>query len=241
MITFVNAVTLTGLAAATALMSATALGANLVVDGKVASTSVRMIDGVAYVKVSDIAKSIGRVVAKRPGGYELIEAGGANQIAGVVKGKIGDQLFDGKWRFKVTGVETASTYALKTQGEPYSYGSDVSYNTSTRTFSAPAADTLIIVRCAIANGQKTKQTFWVAEGGSNTALTDDQGHAFTPIAYDFSGAPAQTEPLLPGSKMEFPVIFCIPAGTQLKDLIFTLRNNDASSKGNDVRVSLSGG
>jgi hypothetical protein len=40
-------------------------------NGKVASTSVRVIDGAAYVRVSDVAKSMGMVVVKNGSGYEI--------------------------------------------------------------------------------------------------------------------------------------------------------------------------
>jgi hypothetical protein len=221
-----------------ALAGRAALAANLVIDGKVASTSVRTINGAAYVKVADVAKALGMVVVKRADGYEIAKAGGANQINGLMQGKIGDQLFDGKWRFKVTGTETASTYAMKTQGDPYAVSDEADYNSVTHVIAAKNGSTLVIVHCVVVNGQKTTQTLWTAAQGSNTALTDDQGHSFPPSAHDFTGAPIQTQPLLPGAKIEFPVVFCVPQGTNLKDLVFTLRNNDSSSKGDDVRVSL---
>ena len=166
-----------------------------------------------------------------------VKPGGANQLQAAVTGKIGDQLFDGRWRFKVLGVDTAPTYAFTTDGEPYNYHAVATWNSATRTLEAPAGNVLIIVHCEVANGQHSKQTLWIPDEGSNTAITDDQGQAYPSAGHDFSGAPVQSRPLIPGSKLRFPVVFCVPEGTKLKDLIFTLRNNDGG-KGTDVRVSL---
>ncbi|HEX8237583.1 MAG TPA: hypothetical protein VF600_16620 [Abditibacteriaceae bacterium] len=75
-----------------------ATSSKLVTNGKVASTSVRVIDGKAYVPLSDVATSLGMAVVKNGGDYEIKKAGGANQV-GNMNGKVGDVLFDGKWRF----------------------------------------------------------------------------------------------------------------------------------------------
>ena len=50
------------------------------------------------------------------------------------------------------------------------------------------------------------------------------------------GTTSQSKPLLPGAGTDFAILFNVPAATQLKDLVFTLKNND-SRPGNDVRVS----
>jgi len=176
-------------------------------------------------------------VSKRPVTKAKIKPGGANQISAVVTGKIGDDLFDGRWRFKVLSVETAQTYAMVSQAEPYNYNTEADWNTATRTLTATAGNTLLIVRCEVANGQDSKQTLWIANQGSNTSVTDAQGEAFPSCAHDFTGAPIQSKALIPGSKLFFPVIFAVPQGTVPADLIFTLRNNDGG-KGSDVRVSL---
>lgn len=67
--------------AALALCAAPALaGDTLVMNGKIASTDVRTVGGSTYVKLSDVAKALGMVLVKRPGGYELTKAGGADQV-----------------------------------------------------------------------------------------------------------------------------------------------------------------
>lgn len=212
----------------------------LTLNGKTASSDVRMVGGSPYVKLSDVAKALGMVVVRRAGGYELTKAGGANQVNGDVQGKMGDTLFDGRWRFTVLGMITADSLTFKSQGEPSDDGGATKYNSVTRTFTPSSGNRLVILTCRISNGQKTAQTFWMAHGDSNTALTDTDGQSYPPTAYDVNGAPIQTKVILPGAKVEFPLIFSIPTGAKVKDLVFTLRNNNSSEKGHDVRVSLAG-
>ena len=210
----------------------------LILNGKVASDSVRTVNGAAYVRLSDVAKALGLTLVKRGDTYELTKAGGAGQIEGAVKGKIGDQLFDGRWRFQVLSIQTVASYALKTSAEPYDDAGNSSFDSAKRVIRPKSGNTLVVVQCRVANGQKSRETLWIAQKDSNTALTDTQGESYPPSAYDTSGAPIQTKALLPGSKIEFPVVFSVPQGTPLQDLVFTLRNNNFSQKGNDVRVSL---
>lgn len=212
----------------------------LTLNGKTASSSVRMVGGSPYVKLSDVAKALGMVVVRRAGGYELTKAGGANQVNGDVQGKLGDTLFDGRWRFTVISMTTADSFSVKTTGEPHDDGGASTFNSATRTVTPSSGNTLVVLQCRISNGQKTAQTFWMAHDGSNTALTDMNGQSYPPSIYDISGAPIQTKSILPGAKIEFPLIFSIPSGAKVKDLVFTLRNNNSSEKGRDVRVSLAG-
>jgi len=215
-------------------------GDSLVMNGKVASTTVRTIDGSAYVKVSDVAQALGMVVTKRPSGYEIAKSGGANQIQGVTQGKIGDLLFDGRWRFQVLSVQMPESYTMKTPGiEPSSYPADtLTFDRNSQIVRPKSGYKLIVVQCRMFNGQKTKQTFWLAARDVNNALADQQGESYSPVGYDLEGAPIQSKPLLPGAKTDFPILFSVPQNVELKDLVFTLRNNDFSQKGNDVRVSL---
>src|SRR4051812_10681592 len=73
--------------------------APLTINGNTVSADVRSIGGTAYVRMSDVAKALGMVVTKQGAGYEIKKAGGAGQIEGMT-GKIGDRLFDGRWRFQ---------------------------------------------------------------------------------------------------------------------------------------------
>ena len=215
----------------------------LTMNGSVVSTDVRSLGGGAYVRLADIAKALGMVIVKRPGGYELQKPGGANQVQGVLQGKVGDLLFDGQWRFRVLSVQTPETYTAKTPDfDPSSDG--ISYNRDTRLLRAVKGYKLVVIQCRMTNGQKTPQTFWLGHSDVRNALTDTEGESYPPAGYDLEGAPTQSKSLLPGAGTSVPILFSVPEATQLKDLVFTLRNNDFSSdkaKVSDVRVSLTQG
>ena len=208
---------------------------SLLLNGKTASTTVRTFGGSAYVKLSDVAKALGMVVVKRPGGYELIKAGGTDQVQAVTQGKVGDVLFDGYWRFQVQSVELADFYTPKKAPDNFTY------DRSKGGVQAKPNNTLVVLHCRMTNGQKSVQTFWLAPVSGraiNNALTDTEGKSYPPEGYDLDGSTDQSKPLLPGAKTDFTILFSVPEGTHLKDLVFTLQNNDARP-GNDVRVSLS--
>lgn len=222
------------------LTGASALAApKLVMNGKTASTSVKMVGGSAYVKVSDVAKALGMVVVKRGDGYEIKKPGGTYQV-GNLSGKIGDVLFDGRWRFQVLNLQTPESFTMKTPGEDYDYADRSKFNSTTRTFQPAPGYKLVVLQCRVTNAAKEKRTLWTAISDKriNTALTDFEGGSHAPIAYDFEGGPIQSKWLLPGAILNFPVVFGVPQHTQLKDLIFSLKNNQNDDPITDVRVSL---
>lgn len=217
----------------------------LILNGKTASTDVRVINGSAYVSLADVARALGMIVVKRPGGgYEITKPGGANQVGGNLQGKIGDVLFDGQWRFQVLSVQTPDAYLVKTPGLQGLFRgiSTIRNDENNRLVRAAPGFKLVVIQCRMANGQKSPQTFWLAQSsGVNNALTDTQGESYAPFGYDLEGAPTQSKTLLPGAGTSFPILFSVPDATQLKDLVFTLRNNDFSAnkpKVSDVRVLL---
>jgi hypothetical protein len=226
------------------LAAAAANGSRLVFNGKVASTDVRTIDGSAYVKLADVAKALGMVVVKRPDGYEITKAGGANQVAGDVRGKVGDVLFDGKWRFQVLESNVAGTYTMKHKAttDLAVYNAVAEYDADTRVFTAKPGRTLVLLKCRATNGRKQPQALWLANSDTRTALADAEGGSHPPIAYDIEeSAPFQSKALLPGAGTDFVVLFSVPENFRAKDLVFTLRTIDNADKGSDVRVSLTAG
>ena len=233
---------LVAMPAALALCATPAMAADsIVVNGKDATADVRTIGGSAYVKLADIAKAMGLTVTKRPDGkYELTVAGGANQINGKVTGKIGDVLFDGKWRFQVISVETPESYTMKTDAELYDFGGGFMFDRPTRLVRPSKGRTLVVMQCRASNGVNEKRTLWTAISDTriNTALADMDGSSHPPIGYDFEGGPIQSKWLVPGAALNFALLFSIPEGTKMKDLIFTLKNNQTDDKPNNVRVSL---
>jgi len=215
----------------------------LTMNGRVVSTDVRTLGGGAYVRLSDVAKALGMIVIKRPGGYEITKVGGANQV-GTTQGKVGDVLFNGQWRFRVVSVQTPETYTTKTPGIDLRGISTIRYDENARLLRAAPGNKLVVIQCRIANGQKSPQTFWLGHNDVRNALTDMQGESYPPFGYDLEGAPTQSKSLLPGAGTSFPIFFSVASGTLLKDLVFTLRNNNFSSGKaivSDVRVSLTEG
>lgn len=237
---FLTLPVMTALAAATLNLTATAQAApNLVINGKVASSNVKTVGGRPYVSLSDLAKSMGMVVVKTKKGYEIKKAGGTYQ-AGDLNGKIGDVLFDGKWRFQVLSVASPESFQMRTDASPYDHYDASTYDQKTRIFRPKAGYKLVIISVRVTNGQKTTQTLWTAisDKAMRTALTDTSGSSHAPLDYDYEGGPNVTKPILPGAGMTFPIIFSVPTDATLKDLVFTLKNNESFTKGSDARVSL---
>lgn len=213
-------------------------GKTLVLNGRVASNDVRIINGKAYVPLEDIAKANDMVVVMTQRGYEIKKAGGATPIKGL-QGKVGDVLFDGKWRFQVLSVENVGTYHMK-----YKATSDyaIYHNVASlddKTFSPAEGRKLIAIKCRLTNGRNAMAALWIVNSDTRTAIADMNGESYPPIAYDLDeSGPFQSKSLVPGAKTDFTVLFSIPDGTALKDLIFTLRTINGTDKGNDARVSL---
>lgn len=211
----------------------------LVINGNATPADVRLLGGTAYVRLADVAKALGMTVVRHGSAYELIKAGGANQVEGL-SGKVGDTLFNGQWRFQVVSVQTPDSYTTKTPDIDLRGISTIKYDEDAKLLSAATGYKLVVIQCRITNGQKSLQTFWLGHNDVKNALTDTQGESYPPFGYDLEGAPTQSKPLLPGAGTSFPIFFSVPEATQIKDLVFTLRNNDFSSKAlvSDVRVSL---
>lgn len=210
------------------------------INGKTASNNVKTVSGSAYVKLADIAKALGLVVVKNGENYELKKPGGTNQIKGVTQGKIGDVLFDGKWRFQALSMQTPASFTMKTSAEPYDKVGRSKFDNAKRVFTPSAGHKLVVIQCRVTNGVNQKRTLWTAinDDRIRTALTDTQGGSYSPVGYDFEGGPIQSQWLVPGAILNFPVIFSIPQNAEPKDLIFTLKNNQTEDKANDVRVAL---
>ncbi|MDQ3813213.1 MAG: hypothetical protein M3347_04600 [Armatimonadota bacterium] len=220
-------------------------GPKLVMNGKTASTDVRVINGKAYAPVADMAKALSMVVVKRSDGYEIKKAGGATPVQGL-QGKVGDVLFDGRWRFQVLSPpQIVESYIMKTNASTdYSVYRDIAHaDATTHTFTPLAGYKLVAIPCRVTNARNIKQALLIGDARNHTALADMSGGSHEVIAYDVSGGPWRTKELLPGAKEDMVLLFAVPLATQLKDLIFTLRgvsSTDASvdKYSSDVRVSL---
>jgi hypothetical protein len=220
-------------------LAAVAVGApaarKLIMNGKVVSADVRLINGQPYVALKDLAKATGQTVTVRTGAYELIAAGGANQVEGL-NGKVGDTLFDGKWRFRLVDLQKVNSYTLRREGgiDPGQVGGKADIDG--KTYRARPGYIFVIANCVVKNGQKRTERFGGAYG-EHTALTDTDGSSYKPIGWDQEGGMFATKDLLPGAGQDVAAIFLIPEGKTLKDLVFTL-TNISDRNPHDVRVSL---
>lgn len=214
----------------------------LIIAGKTASTDIRIINGRPYVPLADMAKAMnGAAVKHKGGGYEIALnnvdsttpkanpiAGGANEVRGT-RGKIGQALFTGKWRFSVLSIDRAASY-------------DSQFLPEKRTFIPNGdAEELVIVRCRMKNGQNATQSPMLSPiHPHHTALTNNHEESFAPIDYDKRGGHTDEGPtMLPGSQTEFAILFSVPKGTALKDLVFSAENVEESpDSSTDVRISL---
>ncbi len=186
------------------------------------------------------AKGASKPPAKKSNGNKP-PAGGANQVVGL-NGKIGQMLFDGKWRFQVQSVqEGLTTYTLKVLASEQDYAlyhNVAELDPTTHGFTPKEGNTLIAIKCLAKNAQNKVQQLDFYSDSPKTALADDQGNSYPPIAIDMiTKGGLVTKPLLPGSGEEMTLLFAVPSGTKLKDLVVTLKNWE-DHKGHDVRVSL---
>lgn len=168
--------------------------------------------------------------------------GGANQVKGKVTGKLGEMLFDGKWRFQVISVgEATNTYTLTVPSSEQDYGKYATFadgDITTHVFTAKPGNVLIPIKCLAKNGQNKVEQLDFYLHDPKTALTDDKGNSYPPIAYDMQSKGAWvTKPMLPGSQVEMTILFAPPSGTKPKDLVVTIKNW-SDSKGTDFRISL---
>jgi hypothetical protein len=168
-------------------------------------------------------------------------AGGANQVQGL-NGKLGQMLFTGYWRFEAIAAHTDLTsYTLKVPSAEQSYGGfrDVAtFDSDTHTFTPKAGWTITAVDCLVKNGQPSVQTLNLV-AASDTAVADDQGQSYPPFGYDMvTDGPAAMRPMLQGSSAKMTVLFAVPVGTKLKDMIFTLMTQGNGATKKDVRISL---
>lgn len=214
-------------------------GKSLTYKGAVVSRDLRLISGRPYVPLADVARMLGGAAVKSGAGYAIREtdsdttapAGGANQVNGL-RGKVGQVLFTGLWRFQVLSVDRASSYATK-------------YQENAETITPRGSnDELVVLTCQIKNAQKVaKGAILSPNSAHNTALADDQGQSYPPLRFDKRGGDlsASNGPImLPGSSQTFAVVFSVPKGTTLKDLVFSLQRwyEDDPNGGTDVRISL---
>jgi hypothetical protein len=200
-------------------------GKKLTMNGSIISTDIQIVHGRTYVPLSDMAKALDMTVVTRGGIYRFARAGGANQIGGI-PGKINADISSGTWLLRVTSVRQVSGYSQQ-------YGVD-----KAQLLPAEAGDILVVIKCRLKNDTKEMQeVYFDKESAGNTALMDDQEHGYVPLAYDSRNSDYTSVKIPSGSEHDFVIIFSIPKGANLKDLIYTVGNNE-TDKSTDFRVSL---
>jgi hypothetical protein len=206
----------------------------LTVDGATVSTDVRTMDGKAYVPVADVARYLKMSISHAASGYALSTTGGAGQDNGAGQGEIGDVMFTGKWRFTVTGLTTADSY-------------DEQYCQDRKKL-APnnATDTLVIVDCRLKNARtQTESPLLTERMPGNTAIADSGDQSYPLIDVDArqdlgKAASYGAAKMLPGSSVDFALVFSMPKNVTASALVFTIGTypDDVGGKGTDVRVAL---
>jgi len=193
---------------------------SLIINGKVASTDVRVINGRSYAPIADIAKALDLTVALRPdGSIEMSKQGGSGAIDAKLTGKMGDWLFDGGWRVKISKVYSSKEFKLV---NPF-FGAT--------SYTAKEGKRLILVDYQLRNGNKKMRRFHFGDvslaGDSGTSESVEQND------FPFSGGTAwRSKDILPGSEIKGTLIFSTSEEFKEKDLILTI----ASSAGYDDAV-----
>ena len=231
----------TGALASGALILASAAWAQgmvkLSINGNVVNTQTRVIGGKTWVPLDDVARALKMQKSVANGQITLRPAGGATQVANKLKGQQGEELFSGKWRFTVTGVTRTKQWNRK---YPDSHaGKDA--------IEAGDGNDLIVVSCRLKNGTPNKTEFAFSSGatadwGMNTSLTDQDEGSYQPKTYDLTsdeGSPVGRY-ALPGAAIPFNIVFAVPAGTQVKDLVYSvvIYGERGKNKSTDFRVAL---
>jgi hypothetical protein len=200
---------------------------NLYIGGNLASSNVIQRNGVSYVPIKDVASALKLTLAQTGRGIELTSAGGANQVSGV-SGKIGDTLFNGFARFQVVKVVRGKEYTNQFSGD------------SQKVTPTVEADDLVVVVIHAKNAINDSITFMLP-GGSDTALTDTDGHSYQFRSGMSMDIPSRGVSALPGAAVDFALTFDVPSSAKLGDLVYQLSLAGFGTNGSEkkkFRVSL---
>lgn len=197
----------------------------LIYGGKVASQRVRVINGESYVPIRDVATALGMKVVQRPGGLEMTKAGGANQLDGL-RGKVGDTLFTGFWRFQVTGIKTVEKY-----NRINSYYGETENSPNDN-------EQLLVVECIARNGQKETAALRILQDKTQVSGTDQTAMAMTGCDMRVDGARTFSAGVLPGAAHKVVLLFSVPKDFTPKDLVVTIGANLDEKTERTLRIAV---
>ncbi len=179
----------------------------LIINSRVASTDVRIINGRAYAPIADIAKGLNLVVAVNGGNFELTAPDGTGQLNGLT-GKAGDWLFDGGWRFRVNSCVLATEF----RGTFEYYGQE--------EITATEGKSLLIVDYSYKNGNKSSQSFCI--GDTAIATQDGQSYSLSHNNFNFDGDTRFSKAVLPGAEARGSLVFIVPNDVKPKDVVLSV-------------------
>jgi hypothetical protein len=203
-----------GIAAATLTLAASLVAheykaaGQFKINGKAVTTNFITQGGRAYVPVADVADALDMQVVKHSdSSYELVAKGGANAVSGV-EGKIGQTLATSNFVLTVKDVQFTDHYTHRFTGS--------------NVDDAESGKTMVVFTIRVKNAMTTTQGLSLSN--DKTALTDDQEHGYQ----HFTGGFADWNPnpdVLPGAATDFALVFEVPKGTNLKDLVYEIGSN----------------
>jgi hypothetical protein len=217
--------------------------ASLVVNNKTIVTDIQTIGGQSYLPLKDVAKAFEVVITKEGSVYKLAPEGGANQVGNKVV-RVGQEIFDGRWRLVVNKVERVSEYRL-TSTKPYTVDfsdyHDITGGNGKEEVIKPKKGYLLVAHIRLKNGMKQKAKFGMSEKG-NTAIIGEGEKTFTPLIFDTESDGNATRDLLPGSAIEVKILFAVPNDFKPTAMIFTLakymNQYEHPEENTDIRILL---
>lgn len=199
----------------------------LLYGGKPASARLRVIGGETYVPVRDVAKALGMEVVKRDAAtLELTRAGGANQLEGT-RGKVGDVLFNGHWRFQVNKIRVVRKYDRINE---YYGETEIAPN---------EGEVLLVAECTARNGRKETTALRVIQDKTAVAAQDDTTAPMVGCDMKTDGARTYSPGVLPGAAFKVVLCFSVPRDFQPKDLVVTLQANLEEETEGTLRFAVS--
>lgn len=223
MIKFSKSVAVFALASVGIFAIAGLAGTTITMGEKSVQTDVVMKNGKVYVPLSDMAKLLDMQVNKLATGYSLDPVGGAGQVNGLV-GKIGDKLNLGYGTYEFKEMYRGKKYIKKF--DPGTVDGREGYD-------------VVAIQIRFKNATKSKVTI-DPFGDENTAITDTDEHSFQQFTGLACDLPNRGPQVLPGAACDFALVFEVPEGATLKDLVYTTKFYDGPRGANKaVRIKLS--